>query len=85
MEVDAPNADFTLFIVGTGNADFALKVMRAWCEVRKWVADFSSGWLQWKSSNGMPISSGILNSNRFQPLYFENSYLPIHNSDLSNL
>ena len=29
MEVGAPNADFTLFIVGTGNADFALKFVRA--------------------------------------------------------
>ena len=33
----------------------------------------------------MPISSGILNSNRFQPLYFKNLYLPVHSSDLSDL
>ena len=35
--------------------------------------------------NGLPNSSGIMNSNRFQPSNFKNLYLSVYSSDLSDL
>ena len=41
-EVDAPNADFTLFIVGNGNTDFRKNaVVKKWEEVDAPFANFT--------------------------------------------
>ena len=69
QKVGKPFANFTLFKVGKWNADFSSKQAQSWN--RQTICRFHQ--------------KLILNSNGRQPLNFENSYLPIHRSDLSNL
>ena len=69
QKVGKPFADFTLFKVGKWNADFSSKQAQYWN--RQTICRFHQ--------------KLILNSNGRQPSNFENSYLPVHSSDLRDL
>ena len=69
QKVDKPFANFVLFKVGKWSAKFSSKQAQYWN--RQTICRFHQ--------------KLILNSNGRQPLNFENSYLPIHSSDLSDL